>query len=91
MLEVARSKKIYKELRILLVGVEELPSDCQKECDIAVASACMIKGHFPNTCFSQMLACVKVGGLIAFSIRDIYLDAQTDNGMAYKPTIEGLL
>ena len=51
MLEVARGKNIYKELRVQLVGVDELPVDCPKDCDLAVASACMIKGHFPNSCF----------------------------------------
>ena len=57
---------------------------------MAVASACMIKGHFPNTCYKQMLSCVKVGGYIAFTIRDIYLDSATDNGMDYKLTLEKL-
>ena len=38
-----------------------------------------------------MLSCVKVGGLIAFTIRDIYLDSGTDNGMDYKPTLDKLV
>ncbi len=37
-----------------------------------------------------MLSCVKVGGYIAFTIRDIYLDSETDNGMEYKPTLDKL-
>ena len=55
-----------------------------RDCDLAVASAVMIKGHFPNTCFVEMLKTVKVGGYIAFTIRDIYLDEATDNGMNFK-------
>ena len=38
-----------------------------------------------------MLSCVKIGGFIAFTIRDIYLDAATDNGMNYKPTLDALI
>ncbi len=37
-----------------------------------------------------MLSCVKVGGRIAFSIRDIYLDSATDNSMNFKPTLDTL-
>ena len=62
------------------MGSDPLPSDAPTDCDMAVASACMIKGHFPNTCYEEMLKTVKKGGFIAFTIRDIYLDAATDNG-----------
>ena len=90
MLEVARGKNLYKNSWVVLVGVDELPTDCLIQGDMAVASACLIKGHFPNTCFKQMLSCVKVGGRIAFSIRDIYLDSATDNSMNFKPTLDTL-
>ena len=40
----------------------------------------MIKGHFPNSCFEEMLKCLRPGGYMIFSIRDIYLDNATDNG-----------
>ena len=43
----------------------------------------MIKGHLPNTCFEEMLKVLKPGGYILFTIRDIYLDSATDNGMDY--------
>lgn len=51
--------------------------------DAVFSSACMIKGHMPNTCYEEMLKVVKPGGYILFTIRDIYLDSATDNGMDY--------
>ena len=50
----------------------------------------MIKGHFPNTCFNEMLSVVKPNGFIAFTIRNIYLAAETDNGQNYKPMLDKL-
>lgn len=49
-----------------------------------VCSACMIVGHFPNTCYNEFLKVLKNNGLIFFTIRDIYLDEKTDNEMNYK-------
>ena len=43
----------------------------------------MIKGHFPNTCFEEMLKTLKPGGYMIFSIRDIYLNPETDNHMNF--------
>ena len=37
-----------------------------------------------------MLKSIKTGGYMAFTIRDIYIDAATDNGQAYKPTFDKL-
>ena len=51
--------------------------------DAVFSSACMIKGHFPNTCFEEMLKSLKPGGHMIFSIRDIYLNPETDNGMNF--------
>ena len=80
MLEVANSKKIYKQTWTVLVGIDNLPVNIPTDCDMAVASACMIKGHFPNTCFVEMLKTVKINGYISFTIRDIYMNSETDNG-----------
>ena len=91
MLEVAKSKNLYTDLKVLLVGIEEIQKETPRDFDLAVASACMIKGHFPNSCFKQMLSCVRIEGYIAFTIRDIYLDSATDNGMNYKSNIESLV
>ena len=80
MLEVANSKHIYKKTWTVLVGVDDLPIDIPTDCDMAVASACMIKGHFPKSSFAEMLKTVKINGYISFTIRDIYMNSETDNG-----------
>lgn len=90
MLQVAGSKNIYKQLWVHLVGCEPLQEDVPTDLDVALASACMIKGHFPNTCFAEMLQVLKVGGILAFTIRDIYLNSETDNGMKFKEAIQEL-
>ena len=90
MLTIADSKACYKWTWQVLVGENALPLGAlYKEevkdsgYDAVFSSACMIKGHFPNTCFEEMLKVLKPGGHILFTIRDIYLDPQTDNGMNY--------
>ena len=59
--------------------------------DVVVCSACMIKGHFTNTCFEEFLKVLKPGGCMIFSIRVIYLNKETDNGMNYIGKINELL
>jgi hypothetical protein len=43
----------------------------------------MIKGHFPNNCYSLFLPLIKKGGHMIFTIRNKYLDSKTDEGMGY--------
>ena len=43
----------------------------------------MIKGHFPNSCYEEFLKVLVPNGTFVFSIRDIYLDPATDNGMDF--------
>ena len=56
-----------------------------------MCSACMIKGHFPNTCFDEFLKTLVPGGYFVFSIRDIYLDKATDNGMDFVGKLASLV
>lgn len=91
MLGVAGQKNVYKGLWTHLVGCEPLPEECPTDCDLVIASACMIKGHFPNTCFAEMLSALKAGGMMAFTIRDIYLNHETDNEMKFKDAIDDLV
>jgi len=51
--------------------------------DAVFCSGCLIKGHLPNSSFEEMLKCLKPGGHLIFSIRDIYRDPETDNGMGF--------
>ena len=90
MLAIADTKGVYKWTWEVLVGVTELPlGDLYKEdlpgsgFDAVFCSACLIKGHLPNVAFEEMLKCLRPGGHMIFSIRDIYLNNATDNGMNF--------
>lgn len=37
-----------------------------------------------------MIKSLQIGGLLAFTIRDIYLNHSTDNGMKFKDALEEL-
>ena len=82
----------------MLVGVDQLPLGAiydinRKDSgfDAVFCSACLIKGHFPNTCFEEMLKSLRPGGFMIFSIRDIYLNNDTDNSMGFKDKIDELV
>ena len=82
MLNVCSKKGIYKELTLCLIGSEEIKIT-QSDFDIVVCSACMIKGHLPNSCFEVFLSVLKQNSVMVFSIRDIYMNSETDSGMGY--------
>ena len=90
MLETCKAKNVYKSLHECLVGSEELQLD-EYDFDIAVSSACMIVGHFPNTCYKLFLQHLKQGGQFLFSIRDMYLNPETDKGMGYAQALYELV
>ena len=79
-----------------MVGSEPLPSDLIEDLktngpfDLIVSSACMIKGHFPNSCFKIFLECMKPGADMVFTIRDIYLNSETDSGMNFHGALSTL-
>ena len=86
MLEVCKQKGVYKSLHKCLIGSETLDdlNDQRNSFDVIVSSACMIKGHFPNTVFDTFLDFMKPQtGIMVFSIRDIYINSETDSGMNY--------
>ena len=92
MLEVAGYRKnhqtdkpVYKQLVKCLIGQETIEESklAANSFDIAVSSACMIKGHFPNNCFDTFLNYLKLNGQMVFSIREKYLNSETDSGMNY--------
>lgn len=90
MLERARGKGIYKQTWEVLVGTTPIPEEVLYKpevegsgFDALFSSACMLKGHFPNTCYEQFLKCLKPGGLMVFSIKDVYLNPETDSGMNF--------
>ena len=90
MLEKADSKGVYRWTWEVLVGVNKLPAGALYSpelegsgFDAVFCSACLIKGHLPNAAFEEMLKTLRPGGYMIFSIRDIYLSNETDNGQDY--------
>ena len=90
MLEIADTKGCYKWTWEVLVGTHKLPLGAvftevlpDSGFDAVFSSACMIKGHLPNSCFEEMLKVLRPGGHMIFSIRDIYMNPETDNGMGF--------
>ena len=70
-----------------MIGNEPLNLD-KKDFDIVVCSACMISGHLPNNCYDTFLSVLKTGGQMVFSIRDKYMNSETDSGMNYHGALE---
>ena len=66
-----------------MVGVEELKDFEDNSVDLVVSSACMIKGHFTNNCFDTFVKVLKQGCNMVFTIRDKYLNSDTDSGMNF--------
>lgn len=90
MLAIADSKGVYNWTWEVLVGETTLPDVTLYNADLKdsgfdaiFSSACLMVGHFPNTCFEEMLKVLRPGGYMIFSIRDIYMSNETDNGMDY--------
>ena len=97
MLQVALSKNLYVEGHVVLVGIDELPDSLLYKpevegsgFDIVTCSACMIRGHFTNACFEEFIKVLRPGGHMIFTIRDIYLNPETDNGMEFKGKLHHL-
>ena len=99
MINVAHSKGCYTPRQIwpLLVGIDELPDEIVfKEgmdgsgFDAVLSSACMLSGHFPNTCYEEMLKVLRPGGYLLFSIRDDMMDPATDEGCDFSGKLDEL-
>ena len=50
----------------------------------------MIKGHFLNNCYEEFLKVLRPQGHFIFTIRDIYINPETDNGMEFFPKLKQL-
>ena len=73
MLEIARKKGIYKELRQMELGRQlDFPSDAFAA---VVAAGVFAAGHAPPESFEELIRVTKPGGYLIFSVRtDVYLD-----------------
>ena len=83
MLEIARKKGVYKELRQMELGKQlDLPSDTFAA---VVAAGVFAAGHAPPESFDELIRVTKPGGYMIFSVRtDVYLDG------GFKETQEAL-
>jgi SAM-dependent methyltransferase len=67
MLEVARTKRVYQEFRVMaLGGALDYPSDTY---DAVVGSGIFSPGHAPPSSFDELIRITKPGGHIIFSLR----------------------
>jgi predicted TPR repeat methyltransferase len=73
MLEYAREKGVYRELRQMeLGGLLDLPSDAFAA---VVAAGIFAAGHAPPESFEDLIRVTKRGGYVIFSVRtDVYLE-----------------
>ena len=82
----------------LLVGLDALPEEIVYEeskegsgFDAVFSSATMLPGHFPNTCYGEMLKVLRPGGVLLFSIRDDMMDPATDQGCNFVGKLDELV
>jgi predicted TPR repeat methyltransferase len=73
MLELARRKGVYKELRQMELGGQlDLPSDAFAA---VVSTGVFAAGHAPPESFDELVRATKPGGYVVFSVRtDVYED-----------------
>ena len=83
MLKIAGEKSFYRKLFPFMIGKDPLPEDLEKDYDIVVSTGCLIRNHFPNTCFNEFIEVLKQGGLLVITCREVYLHNESDEGMDY--------
>jgi predicted TPR repeat methyltransferase len=73
MLELARRKGAYKDLRQMELGRQlDLPSDAFAA---VIATGVFAAGHAPSESFEELIRVTKAGGHVIFSVRtDVYLE-----------------
>ncbi len=73
MLDLARSKGVYKELRVMeLSGPLDLPTDAFAA---VVSTGVFAAGHAPPESFEELIRVTKPGGQVIFSVRtDVYVE-----------------
>jgi 2-polyprenyl-3-methyl-5-hydroxy-6-metoxy-1,4-benzoquinol methylase len=90
LLSLAEKEYIYGSLDCLFVGKDDntFPTKFHKAYDVCTCAGCFMAGHFPATALDDMVKSVKKGGLLFFSLRDIYLSEESDSG--YLPKLKEL-
>ena len=72
MLDEAEKRGMYRELKKMFVGNNEMPAEWVGQFDVVVSCGCLVVGHFPNSSFDDFYNALKVGGHMLFSVRDKY-------------------
>lgn len=74
MLEKAKEKEAYTELRELFLGrPDTFPEDLRNRFDVITASGILAENHLDNRLFDEMLLALKTGGYAIFATRTMYL------------------
>ncbi len=70
MLEFAKEKQVYSELRNLFLGKPEgLPEDLRGCFDVVTGTAILADGHLMSEVFDDMIQALKPGGIAVFTTR----------------------
>lgn len=74
MLEKAKLKEAYSELRELFLGLPEtFPAEYHGRFDAITAAGILAEGHLDNKVFDEMLLALKTRGYAIFATRTMYL------------------
>ena len=75
MLEKAKLKESYSELKELFLGLPDtFPEEYRNRFDAITAAGILAEGHLDNKVFDEMILALKTGGYAIFATRTMYLD-----------------
>lgn len=70
--EFAKNAQNYRNVEVVWLGCDKMPSDYESKYDIVLGSGVFLKGHFTKNAFDDLHRALKVGGLLVFGIRELY-------------------
>ena len=75
MLEKAKEKESYSELKELFLGLPDtFPDEYRNRFDAITAAGILAEGHLDNKVFDEMILALKTGGYAIFATRTMYLE-----------------
>jgi predicted TPR repeat methyltransferase len=75
MLEKAKEKESYSELKELFLGLPDtFPQEYRNRFDAITAAGILAEGHLDNKVFDEMILALKTGGYAIFATRTMYLE-----------------
>ena len=92
MVAISKAKGIYKNVFKFFVGKDDITEHAEANSfDMVTCTGCLVRDHFPSSCFDDFLKVLKPHGLLAVTARTKVLHTETDNGMGYVPKIKQLI